>query len=464
MKAFFNREDEASRLLRLLNSGLGGLAVVYGRRRCGKSTLLQRVLPGKHVYWQADQREVALQIEAFALALSKTIPEFHRARYPGWTELFSALYARQPDGLGICMDEFPYLVHNDPSLPAVLQRFVDDPEGKIAWVLCGSSQRMMQGLVLDRRAPLYGRAREILHIHPLAPGYLVPALGLEAMEAVRAYSVWGGVPRYWELAADSKNLDSALEDLVWSAHGVLHEEPTRLLLDDLRSAVQPYSILSLIGSGCHKPSEISARLEKPLSSLARPLALLCELGYVRRDLPFGEHPLKSKRALYRLADPFLQFYFRFVLTHKSELAQRLTSPALRDWKTGREHHFARCWENLCRRSAPWMPEFRGEFGTAQSWWGGAGDAGREIDLVMESADRKTLLVGECKWSGRSKKFDLTALDGLLREKANQLPAAKGKKILTACFLAGTAETTGKIDFLFGPDEVMDALRGPQTPI
>lgn len=457
MDTFFNREDERRRLSRLLAECRGTLGIVYGRRRCGKSTLMQRVLADGHVYWQADQREVALQIESFALALSKVLPDFHRAKYAGWNDLLAALYARKPQGLGICMDEFPYLVQNDPSLPGVLQRFLDQRNSGTAWVLCGSSQRMMRGLVMDQSAPLYGRAREILRIEPLAPGWILQALALDATDAVRAYSVWGGVPRYWELAADYATLEEAIEDLIWSAHGVLHEEPTRLLLDDLRSAVQPYSFLSLIGAGCHRPSEIAGRLGKPLSSLARALALLGELGYVRRDLPFGENSLKSKRALYHLDDPFLQFYFRFTLPHKSDLAQRIMHVAARDWKTERDHHFARCWENLCRRSAPWIPFWRGEFGMARGWWSGPRDSRGEIDLVAESVDGKTLLIGECKWSSRAKSFDLTAMDRNLREKAARLPFAVGKNIITSCWLAGRARTHGTIDYLLRAEDVMHAL-------
>ena len=159
---------------------------------------------------------------------------------------------------------------------------------------------MMHGLVMDRKAPLYGRAREIVKIEPLSAGWLMPALGLGAAEAVKAYATWGGVPPYWELAAEYPNQEAALADLVWSPRGVLHEEPGRLLLDDLRSAVQPYSILSLIGAGCPRPSEVAARMEKPLSSLARPLAQLCDLGYIRRDVPFGENRKRTRHALYRL--------------------------------------------------------------------------------------------------------------------------------------------------------------------
>ncbi len=139
------------------------LAVVYGRRRCGKSTLLEHVLRSHDVYFHADQRERPLQIQALAEAVDAVLPDFSAASYSAWDAVLTSLSQRVPDGLTICIDEFPYLVQSAPELPSVLQRFVDRPDRHgVSWFLCGSSQRMMQGAVLDKKAPLYGRAHEIL--------------------------------------------------------------------------------------------------------------------------------------------------------------------------------------------------------------------------------------------------------------------------------------------------------------
>ena len=175
-RSFYNRDDETGRLDRFLKATGGGLVVIYGRRRCGKSTLLQRVLTPPHIYLQADQRETPLQLETLAAALARQLPDFDQVKYRTWDELLASLYARADQRIHVCLDEFPYLVQSEPALPSILQRYIDQPDGQVAWFLCGSSQRMMQGLVMDRKAPLYGRAREILKIEPLAAGWLMPAL------------------------------------------------------------------------------------------------------------------------------------------------------------------------------------------------------------------------------------------------------------------------------------------------
>jgi len=153
----------------------------------------------------------------------------------------------------------------------------------------------MQGLVLDRAAPLFGRASEILKISPLPAGWIEEALTLKSPEdAVEAYAVWGGAPRYWELAGDHPDLPSAIRSLVLSPLGVLFEEPSRLLLDDMRETTQVASILSLIGQGCHRISEIAARLEKPVTALSRPLQRLQDMDLVTREQPFGEDPARQQ--------------------------------------------------------------------------------------------------------------------------------------------------------------------------
>jgi len=133
---------------------------------------------------------------------------------------------------------------------------------------------MMQGLILDSSAPLYGRAAEIIKVRPLEPGWIKEALSLNSIEAVEAYSVWGGVPRYWELAKIYRNQEEACKEIVLDRDGVLHNEPMRLLLDDMRGASQPHSLLSLIANGSNRLSEIAGRLGKPATSLTRPLANL----------------------------------------------------------------------------------------------------------------------------------------------------------------------------------------------
>ena len=154
----------------------------------------------------------------------------------------------------VCAAQF--LVQVDPALPSIVQRLVDTPHARpLRLVICGSSQRMMHGLVLDETAPLYGRAAEIIKVTPMPPAALPEALGLTPEQAVIAYSVWGGLPRNWELAADYPGTEEALAALLLDRNGVLHGEPPRLLLG--RHAQRGSGQLPAHADrlGCHRLSE-----------------------------------------------------------------------------------------------------------------------------------------------------------------------------------------------------------------
>ena len=182
---FFNRDDDQKRLRRAMKAPGGAMAVIYGRRRCGKSTLLQRVTSSHDIYYLADQKEPVLQMLDLAAEADKAVPLFSSAAYATWDALLLNLNDRLDRRISLCLDEFPYLVQLSPALPSILQKYLDRPgPKKLNLALCGSSQRMMHGLVLDRTAPLYGRALEILKIEPLKAGWIRDGLGLKGDKAV----------------------------------------------------------------------------------------------------------------------------------------------------------------------------------------------------------------------------------------------------------------------------------------
>jgi AAA+ ATPase superfamily predicted ATPase len=180
----------------------------------------------------------------------------------------------------------------------------------------------MQELVLNTNEPLYGRAQEMIKLAPLHPYYLKSALGLtDSKDILNAYSVWGGIPRYWELASSYEDPAlEAIERIVLDPQGILHEEPMRLLLEESPPAITLRPILDAIGLGMHKVSEIAGRLNVPSTSLGRSLERLRELGFTEREVPFGVSEENTKRTLYKIKDFFLRFWFSAVASKRSGLA------------------------------------------------------------------------------------------------------------------------------------------------
>lgn len=455
---FLDRHEETDRLRRLVDRSEGSLGVVYGRRRCGKSRLLREILPpARTVYYVGDDREGTLQRASLATEMGRLLPGFERVAYPDWEALLTRWWREAPPGTVLALDEFPSLVAVAGELPSLLQKHLDrESERGIHLLLTGSSQRMMQGLVLDRTAPLFGRASEILKISPLPAGWIEEALHpQDAGRAVESYAVWGGTPRYWELAGDHPDLPTALRSLVLSPLGVLSEEPLRLLLDDMRDTTQAASILSLIGQGCHRISEIAARLGKPVTALSRPLQRLQDMDLVTRELPFDEASRGGKRTLYKISDPFLRFWFRYVESNRSRLGAGLVDVVEEEIGQRIGHHVGEIWEELARASVPRLRTGGKTWGPAGRWWGpGLDRQPLEVDLVAYSTDGSSVLVGEVKWAAPR---DAGRLLAQLETKVRNLPVVAGREVVPALWLKAPADRLppGQV---VAPRQVLDVLR------
>ena len=433
---FVDRIDEAARLKDALAREKSSLVVMYGRRRLGKSTLIKRVLSDTDVYFLADRSEGQHQRVLLAKVIAQVFPDFDKLTYPDWESMFRAVNYRTDKRFTLCLDEFPYLVEQSSELPSVLQKLVDEKQLKYNLVLCGSSQNMMYGLFLDSTAPLYGRADEIMKLAPIRLPYIQEALSLNAMNAIKEYAVWGGVPRYWELRENRNSLDDALWRNILSVNGTLYEEPVKLFQDDVKDIVKTSTIMSYIGTGANRLSEIAARCNEPATNLSRPLKKLINLGFLEKDVPFGIDEKNAKKSLYKIADPFMAFYYQFVVPNRSfiELGRRL--PIEQALTAHFSEYVSMQWEKLCRDAVTGNLVNGVVYGKAKRWWGSVLNEDKkpeqvEFDVMAESLDKKYLLVGECKWTTQENGKQLTA--ELLR-KANLLPFAKCYTVVPMLFL------------------------------
>jgi AAA+ ATPase superfamily predicted ATPase len=455
---FLDRDDETRRIRRALRDGAGALVVVYGRRRVGKSRLIDAAIDGPRVLYVGDDRDASVQRADLSREMARLVPRMADVVYPGWLELLDRFFAAAPQGTVLVIDELPSLVKQSPELPSVLQKICDRRDGIARRiVLCGSSQRMMQGLVLDATAPLYGRAREILKVEPLPAPWIREALRTsDAVDAIERYAVWGGVPRYWELARGFRTHAAALRELVLDPRGVLHREPERILLDELETTARAASVLALVGSGSRRMSEIAGRLGVPATSLSRPVARLVELGFLSREIPFGVEERDAKRSFYRITDPFLAFWFRFVDRNRSLLAGGRVRDVEADVQRQLPQHVAEIHEDLCRRA---LPALMGRStGIPRRWWGrGADGATHEVDVVATRGARE-LVIGEVKRSLDAKEVEREV--ARLEAIATTIPGGAARARAVVLFaLRGTAVKQTRIGGarIVGADELLDAL-------
>jgi len=456
------------RLSRLATRRATGLVALWGRRRVGKTRLLSEWCR-KHdgLYTVADQSAETVQRRYFAEAISEKLPGFNDVEYRDWNSLLTRLSAdaRTASWKGpLVFDEFPHLVVASPSLPSVMQNWVDREvamDGLLV-AIAGSSQHMMQGLVLNPTEPLYGRATEAFALPPLPAGWIGEALGLtDPTDALQAYAVWGGIPRYWELAAPfGQALDEAVDALALDPQAPLHTEPDRLLREETPTALSLRPLLDVIGNGCNRLSEIAGRLGCPATSLNRPIGRLQELGLVIRELPFGDSEKTSKRALYRIRDPFCAFWFRVVAPHRGLLAGAAPEARKQLWRQVKPALVAQVWEALCRTAMPTLSKdsaIQSNWLPASRWWQGEAS---EWDVVLSTTDGSKGAVGEVKWAEQP--FDDVAIRRIVKDMASRplpprLPGDIAKYVFVPSVCPGTALVNDGLQVITAA-RVLEALR------
>lgn len=356
----------------------GGLVVLFGRRRVGKTRLLTHWLDQRNGFnSQAIEAAVPMQIEQTVRDVGAALPAGIQPKT--WMEFFELLRFG-PAGTVLCLDEFPYLVASDASLPSVVQRWLDHhrPDG-FTLVLSGSSTGAMNDCFLNRSAPLYQRARKLIHLAPMDYAAFCGACGLDraSHESFARYSLVGGIPKYWEFVeAGATALDLA-EELFFGHSAFLEDEPVRILREEQIAGLTPLSVLEAVGRGASKTSEIAARLGTAQTNLGRTLQQLLDASLLERELPFGESLRTTKKTLYRIGDPALRFWFR-VYSPQRSLWHRLAI----EEKTKLLHdHAATVFEDYCRTRHP----------DASRYW----EAGAEFDFLRQEG--RQMIVSEVKF-------------------------------------------------------------------
>lgn len=359
--SFTNRTRELQELDAAAKAG--GLLVVFGRRRVGKTRLLTYWLTEKNgLYSQAIEAASAIQIDQVMRDIGPALKTEIAPK--NWVELLE-LVSLQKNHTLLCLDEFPYLVASDPSLPSVLQRWLDHrrPE-KFTLILAGSSTRAMNDCFLNRSAPLYQRARKLLHVEPMSYKAFCEGSGLKPahQDSFTRFALVGGIPKYWEFVEPRATALDLAEELFFGRSAFLEDEPARTLRDENIAGLTALSVLEAVGRGAEKTSEIASRLGTVQTNLGRTLQQLLDASVLTREIPFGESLRSTKKTRYRIQDPALRFWFHVYSPHRTRwhtYDQAEREKLIHD-------HASTVFENVCREqhleaARYWEPDVEFDF-------------------------------------------------------------------------------------------------------
>ena len=418
---FYCREAELRTMNNRYKKDRFECIVIYGRRRVGKTALINEFCKGKPtVYFSALNASSQENLEALSKAIytCQNPDSTSNPTYRSYEDALEAITEMAMEKrLVFVIDEYPYLAKAEKSISSRLQHIIDHSwqDSRIYLILCGSSMSFMEYQVLGYESPLYGRRtaqfkiqaltyREITEFHP----------ELKAADQALLYGVTGGIPHYINKLDVESNLDEALLDNLFSTSSYLFEEPENLLKQELREPAIYNSVISAIAAGASHSNEISTKVGLESGVCAKYLKVLLDLGILKKETPITEKP--GKKTIYAIDDNFFRFWYRFVPRNMSVIsAGRMRLIYEQAVKRFYPDYMGLVFEKMCQeyllRYAKDLPILLSNVG---QWWGTDSKTRREvqIDIVGAPVDGNEYLIGSCKY--RNEKIGIEELELLRR--------------------------------------------------
>ncbi len=401
------RQNELNILNSLYESNKFEYLVMYGRRRVGKTTLLQEFIKDKKaVFFPAQEKNDALNLQDFSKMVQIRLDGMFISSFDGWKESFEYIDKKVKARTTIIIDEFPFIAEENPTIKSILQHAIDHiwkNNRNIFLILCGSSVSFMETDIMGNKSPLHDRqtsSMEVLPFDYFESGMFYPGYSYE--QKLISYGILGGVPRYLEAFDDSLSLEENIEKKIIRKGAYLNEEPTNLLKAELREPNVYNSILSAIANGRNRVQEISDFLHEEKSKISKYLIVLQTMRLVEKKVPCGEGE-NSRKGIYVLTDNFFRFWFRYEFTNNAYYEMLGAGPASREIMNGISDYMGDAFEGICkeyfirkakRGELPFIPYKIGK------WWGNNPyiKAQDDVDILMLDKSGENGIFVECKFT------------------------------------------------------------------
>lgn len=428
---FYCREEE----LRVLNQRYKGghfeCIVLYGRRRVGKTALINEFCADKPtIFFSAldASAEENLEVLSRAIGFYGNPDAVNQPFYQSFQDAIEAVTRlAEEKRLVFVIDEYPYLARADKSVSSRLQHQIDHvwQDGQLFLILCGSSMSFMEYQVLGYESPLYGRRTAQIKVQALTYREMTafhPNLSVE--DQALLYGVTGGIPHYINKLEVEDDLDEAILDHLLDASSYLFEEPGNLLKQELREPAVYNSVITAVAGGASRMNEIATKAGLDTGACSKYLRVLLQLGILKKETPVLEKP--GKKTIYSIEDNFFRFWYRFVPRNMSLIgAGRMRQVYDRAVKAYYPDYMGLIFEKMCReylfRYAQDLPFPLREVG---QWWGTDPAAHQQvqIDVVGLPLEGDEYLVGSCKY--KNEKIGIDELEILRRYAEVFRPGAK----------------------------------------
>lgn len=430
---FHGRESERALLNELTQRSqqFAQLTAIFGRRRVGKTELVRQHLKTVEngLYFFVEKRPTQALLNEFSQTLKTQIP--HTPQFANWRDFFTFLFAQsQTQSLVVVFDEFQNFLTIDASVYSILQHVWDEwhKQSQIHLITIGSVVGLMKQVFQDAKEPLYGRLTQQIDLTPLpltTISHLSTTLGFSSpTQRLTLYGIFGGMPRYYEmiesLGLGGKPIPKILQETLFSTYAPFRHEVRDIILSEFGNASHTYlAILEAIATGKTRASEIAGPAGLPATSLPKYLRELSDMfDLIQREVPISEKPWKTKKSHYKIKDPFITFWMRFIHRQLSLYESGNHRYFLDRLDTYLAEFMGLAFEDIVKEGLQHLNQQNKApvpFHQIGRWW----NRQTEIDLVALNPETQHTLFVECKWT--SSPVDTDVLNALV-EKSEAIPS------------------------------------------
>lgn len=417
---FIGREKELLDLNKRYHSGKFEFAVIYGRRRVGKTTLINEFVKDKEsIIYSATETNSRKNLIDLSKSIYTLSPDYENTSgmFLDFQAALEAVFQiAKKRRIIFVIDEYPYLASCAEGIASVFQILIDrfHQESKLFLILCGSSMSFMENQVMGYKSPLYGRRTCQYKIKPFdfleVKKYYQ---NVKSEDLAVLYGITGGIPLYMSMMDGGLTIEENIRNNFLTPSAYLYEEPLNLIKQECRDASQYNTIIGAIAQGASRLSEICSKTGIDTALASSYINKLSGLGIVKKEIPFGLS--NSKKSLYTLEDFMFRFWYRFVQDNISAINRGMQDQVYLRIAPCLSDYMGEIFEEICRQYL-WKLLFEGKaavnFMDIGRWWGTNPKTRQQMEIdIMGIEDKERALFGECKW--RNEKTDLQILEKLI---------------------------------------------------
>ncbi|MCL4384898.1 MAG: ATP-binding protein [Actinobacteria bacterium] len=407
MYKFIDRKLELEFLNKIWVKKESQFIIIYGKRRIGKTELIKEFLKNKNsIYYLCDRATEKENLRNLGRIVGNKFGSsiVIENGFNDWYQFFNFLKDTVKERIVIAIDEFPYLFSSNKAISSVFQKGWDEilKYLPVFLILCGSSISMMLKETIAHNAPLYGRRTGQIFLKPLnfydAWGFF-PELSFDNF--LNIYSICGGIPLYLKQFNPKISFRDNLKENIFNKNSVLYDEGNIILSEQLSELRIYFAILKALSLGKTKFGEILNYTGLSKTSIHKYLYVLEEFQLIRKGVPITEEkPEKSRKGLYKIIDPFLNFWFKYLLPFKSEIEFGDLDEIFKFFDKQFNFTTSLIYQDVCKEIIQVKLKDVLKFQKIGSWWDTIGKESIEIDIVAINNDNNNILFGEAKWSNK----------------------------------------------------------------